>query len=53
MLKILLIIVVIYLLFFRKESFTPSNKPMDHENSLLMNGPFDEVDYQTPAFYAT
>jgi hypothetical protein len=51
--KIVILLVVLYFLFGdTKEKFTPSNKPMDHENSLFLHGPFDNVDYQTPAFYA-
>lgn len=51
--KIIVVVIVLYYLFFdKKEKFTPSKKPMEHENSLFLNGPFDDVDYQTPVFYA-
>jgi len=31
--------------------FTPSKKPLEQENMLFMNNPFDDMDYQTPMFY--
>lgn len=33
------------------ESFSPSTKPFEADNTLMNRNPFDDVDYQTPRFY--
>jgi hypothetical protein len=34
----------------RRERFSLSNKPMEHDNSLLHRNPYDDIDYVTPTF---
>ncbi len=50
---ILLLLVIMVLLLMKKEGFSPSNKPVDHENNMANFGPFDDIDYITPVMYPT
>ena len=52
---ILLIILLLLLILLiqcrgKKDYFSPSNKPLGQENTLLMNSPIDDIDYITPVF---
>ena len=51
---ILLLLIIMLLSCYNNKArdyFTPSNLPMETENSLLNRNPFDDMDYQTPVFY--
>jgi hypothetical protein len=49
---VILLILLILLLQCRtkKDYFSPSNKPVGQENTLLMNSVIDDIDYITPVF---
>ena len=50
-LQIILVILIIFYMFkCKKEYFSMSNKPMEHDWSLLHMNPFDNIDYQTPTY---
>ena len=49
---ILFALVVLFIRCRTRDGFSPSNKPLEQENTLLMMNPFDNVDYQTPVFLA-
>ena len=34
----------------KRDFFTPSKTPLDQENTLFLNSPIDNLDYQTPVF---
>ena len=49
----IVLLILIYLLICcrtHKDYFSPSNKPLEQENTLLMNSPIDDIDYITPVF---
>jgi hypothetical protein len=50
---VLLAIILIYLIFKQRclDGFGMSEKPMEHDNSLLMRNPWDDIDYIVPKFY--
>ncbi len=35
---------------FNREGFSLSNKPLEQDNSHVMQNPYDNVDYRTPVF---
>ena len=48
----LLIIIILLLVdcMCQKEGFSLSKKPMEHDNHMVMENPFDNIDYITPVF---
>lgn len=51
---IILLILILIQLYNKKsklDGFTPSTQPLHEENTLFHMNPFDNDDYQTPAFY--
>ena len=53
MILLVSLLILIYLLIecrTNKDYFSPSNKPVGQENTLLMNSPIDDIDYITPVF---
>jgi hypothetical protein len=52
--NIVIIVCVVGILFLikkcSKDGFTLSRKPFEEDNSLFLNNPFDNIDYQTPVF---
>jgi hypothetical protein len=52
-LSVLLIICYSKKVQINKDGFGIDNRPMEHENSLLMRNPWDEVDYIVPTFVKT
>ncbi len=45
---LVIVILLMLLLVLSKEGFSPSSRPVDHENNMSNFGPFYNIDYITP-----